>query len=232
MYSHPHYLAFIREDGSTDPPELPFGLRLGDEAPRSEPADELPRQRLLSSIRQQLLPFLEDVLEFGLGYEAGRLAKTLQMTTAIVHYYPETTRKEKNWEDTSAVVASGNVESTAGIYGLRGGSTRPCIRRFRYGEAFGGAPVNSSVINLFVGGYLQALSRGRWRSLLHSGSNPSNRLSITIFLGIPQLHDAIGQHVHTRGEQEHRVYEWISSSEMDDDWLATAKFEEIQAPEG
>jgi hypothetical protein len=30
MYSHPHYLAFIREDGSTDPPDLPFGLQLGD----------------------------------------------------------------------------------------------------------------------------------------------------------------------------------------------------------
>ena len=52
------------------------------------------RQRLLSGIRQQLLPFLEDVLEFGLAYEAGRLEKALQMTTAIVHYYPETTQQE------------------------------------------------------------------------------------------------------------------------------------------
>lgn len=34
-----------------------------------------------------------------------------------------------------------------------------------------------------------------------------DRLSITIFLGIPQLHGAIGEHVHTRGEQEHRVAE-------------------------
>ena len=32
-----------------------------------------------------------------------------------------------------------------------------------------------------------------------------DRLSITIFLGMPQLHGAIGEHVHTRGEQERRV---------------------------
>lgn len=70
----------------------------------------MPRQRLLSSIRQQLLPFLEDVLEFGLGYEAGRLGTALQMTTAIVHYYPDTTRQEKNCCDNCrAVVASGSV---------------------------------------------------------------------------------------------------------------------------
>ena len=31
------------------------------------------------------------------------------------------------------------------------------------------------------------------------------RLSITIFLGMPQLHGAIGEHVHTRGEQERRA---------------------------
>ena len=53
------------------------------------------RQRLLSGIRQQLLPFLEDVLEFGLAYDAGRLEKALQMTTAIVHYYPEKTQQER-----------------------------------------------------------------------------------------------------------------------------------------
>ena len=34
MYSHPHYLAFIREDGSTDPPELPFSLRPGRKHPK------------------------------------------------------------------------------------------------------------------------------------------------------------------------------------------------------
>ena len=28
-------------------------------------------------------------------------------------------------------------------------------------------------MNLFVGGYLQSWSAGRWPSLLHSGSNPS-----------------------------------------------------------
>lgn len=32
-----------------------------------------------------------------------------------------------------------------------------------------------------------------------------DRLSITIFLGIPQLHGAIGELCHTRGEQERRV---------------------------
>jgi len=56
-----------------------------------------PRQRLLNGMRQQLLPFLEDVLEFGLGYEAGQLENTLQMTTAIVHYYPEMTQQERSW---------------------------------------------------------------------------------------------------------------------------------------
>jgi len=214
MYSHPHYLAFIREDGSTDPPELPFSL-----------------QRLLSGIRQQLLPFLEDVLEFGLAYDAGRLEKALQMTTAIVHYYPETTQQETlltpaafHCDDSFLTV---NVESTAGIHGLATDTSgsRPRIQRFSYGEE-----VNSSIINLFVGGYLQALSQGRWPSLLHSGSNPSNedRLSITIFLGIPQLHGDIGELCHTRGEQERRVYEWLSASENDDDWLATSKFQEIQ----
>lgn len=212
MYSHPHYLAFIREDGSTDPPDLPFGL-----------------QRLLNGMRQQLLPFLEDVLEFGLGYEAGQLENTLQMTTAIVHYYPETTQQETlltpaafHCDDSFLTL---NVESTPGIHGLSASSaSRPRIRRFSYGQ------VNSSIINLFVGGYLQTLSQGRWRSLLHSGSNPSNeeRLSITIFLGMPQLHGAIGEHVHTRGEQERRVYDWLSTSSRDDDWLATANFEEIQ----
>ncbi|CAL1164419.1 unnamed protein product [Cladocopium goreaui] len=215
MYSHPHYLAFIREDGSTDPPDLPFGL-----------------QRLLNGMRQQLLPFLEDVLEFGLGYEAGQLENTLQMTTAIVHYYPEMTQQETlltpaafHCDDSFLTL---NVESTPGIHGLGAVSesdeSRPRIRRFSYGE------VNSSIINLFVGGYLQTLSQGRWRSLLHSGSNPSNedRLSITIFLGMPQLHGAIGEHVHTRGEQERRVYDWLSTSSRHDDWLATANFEEIQ----
>ena len=52
-----------------------------------------PRQKLLKNVRQQLLPFLEDVLEFGLAMD-GRLQNTLQMTTAIVHYYPEQTRQE------------------------------------------------------------------------------------------------------------------------------------------
>lgn len=213
MYSHPHYLAFIREDGSTDPPDLPFGL-----------------QRLLNGMRQQLLPFLEDVLEFGLGYEAGQLENALQMTTAIVHYYPETTQQETlltpaafHCDDSFLTL---NVESTPGIHGLgfEGKDERPQITRLCYGE------VNSSIINLFVGGYLQTLSQGRWRSLLHSGSNPSNedRLSITIFLGMPQLHGAIGEHVHTRGEQERRVYDWLSTSPRDDDWLAAANFEEIQ----
>ena len=75
MYSHPHYLAFLREDGS-DPPELPFRLC-----------------RLLKNL-QRLLPLLEDVIEFGLGFDCGRLRGSLRMTTAIAHYYPEMTRQE------------------------------------------------------------------------------------------------------------------------------------------
>lgn len=223
MYSHPHYLAFLREDGSSDPPELPFRL-----------------QSLLSQIRQQLLPFLEDVLEFGLGYEAGQLRETLQMTTAIVHYYPDSTKQETlltpaafHCDDSFLTL---NLESTSGIHGLLDADhAAPRIRRFRYEDgaepfAESSTTASTSVMNLFVGGYLQSWSAGRWPSLLHSGSNPSeeDRLSITIFLGIPELHGFIGDHVHTRGEQEQRVYEWLQKAQHMDDWSAKAMFQEIQ----
>ncbi|CAJ1343562.1 unnamed protein product [Effrenium voratum] len=217
MYSHPHYLAFIREDGSTDPHQLPFKL------------DEL-----LEGIRRQLLPVLEDVLELGLGFEPGKLHQALQMTTAIVHYYPDTTKKETlltpaafHSDDSFMTL---NFESTGGIHGLQAPmGAAPQIRRFRYeGEAEGRG---RAAVNLFVGGYLQAMSQGRWRSLLHSGSNPSSedRLSITIFLGLPPLHDAARQlHEHTRGQQEERVYEWLREAERLDEWTAAERFEEIQ----
>ena len=52
------------------------------------------RDELLEGIRRQLLPVLEDVLELGLGFEPGKLHQALQMTTAIVHYYPDTTKKD------------------------------------------------------------------------------------------------------------------------------------------
>lgn len=54
-----------------------------------------------------------------------------------------------------------------GIHGLSDAS----VRRFAYKET------KCSVINLFVGGYLQALSAGRWPSLIHSGSNPSEEIA-------------------------------------------------------
>eukprot|EP00913_Durusdinium_trenchii_P013006 g12211.t1 len=189
MYSHPHYLAFLREDGSSDPPELPFRL-----------------QSLLSQIRQQLLPFLED--------------ETL-LTPAAFHC------------DDSFLTL--NLESTSGIHGLLDADhAAPRIRRFRYEDgaepfAESSTTASTSVMNLFVGGYLQSWSAGRWPSLLHSGSNPSednlegeDRLSITIFLGIPELHGFIGDHVHTRGEQEQRVYEWLQKAQHMDDWTCTA----------
>ena len=60
-----------------------------------------------------------------------------------------------------------NVENVPGIHGLSDAS----VRRFAYKET------KCSVINLFVGGYLQALSAGRWPSLIHSGSNPSEEIA-------------------------------------------------------
>ncbi|CAE7938792.1 Alkbh3 [Symbiodinium sp. KB8] len=145
MYSHPHYLAFIREDGSTDPPDLPFRL-----------------DRLLAGLQRSVLPYLEDVLEHGLDYEPGSLAGALQITTAIAHYYPDATKQELGLP---LVCKTLNLETNRGIHGLQSWPEGPQIRRFQYDDE-----ANSSVMNLFVGGYLQALSQGRWRSLLHSGA--------------------------------------------------------------
>lgn len=213
MYSHPHYLAFIREDGSTDPPELPFRL-----------------DRLLAGLQRSVLPYLEDMLEHGLDYEPGSLAGALQITTAIAHYYPDATKQETllthaafHCDDSFLTL---NLETNRGIHGLQSWPEGPQIRRFQYDDE-----ANSSVMNLFVGGYLQALSQGRWRSLLHSGSNPSDedRLSLTLFLGIPQLHEAArAQHEGTRGEQEQQVFNWFGQTKHLDQWSAGARFDEIQ----
>ncbi|CAE7642847.1 Alkbh3, partial [Symbiodinium pilosum] len=213
MYSHPHYLAFVREDGSTDPPDAPFRL-----------------DRLLAGLQRHILPYLEDVLEHGLNFAPGSLAGALQITTAIAHYYPDATKQETllthaafHCDDSFLTL---NLETNRGIHGLQSGPEGPQIRRFRYDDE-----ANSSVINLFVGGYLQSLSQGRWRSLLHSGSNPSDedRLSLTLFLGIPQLHEAArAQHEGTRGEQEQQVFNWFGAVQHMDEWSAGARFDEIQ----
>ncbi|CAE7346543.1 Alkbh3 [Symbiodinium natans] len=168
--------------------------------------------------------------EFGLDYEPGSLAGALQITTAIAHYYPDATKQETlltnaafHCDDSFLTL---NLETTRGIHGLQSWPEGPQIRRFRYDDE-----ANSSVMNLFVGGYLQALSQGRWRSLLHSGSNPSDedRLSLTIFLGIPQLHEAArSQHEGTRGEQEQQVFNWFGEAQHMDSWSAGARFDEIQ----
>jgi hypothetical protein len=61
------------------------------------------------------------------------------------------------------------------------------------------AAADSSSFNIFVGGKLHALSRARWRTLLHSGSSigvPAEaRLSTTIFVDVVELRGS-GSHLH------------------------------------
>lgn len=53
--------------------------------------------------------------------------------------------------------------------------------------------------------FLSSIHIPHFRPFPESVPLQEDRLSITIFLGMPQLHGAIGEHVHTRGEQERRV---------------------------
>mmetsp|Transcript_46882 Transcript_46882/g.150663 ORF Transcript_46882/g.150663 Transcript_46882/m.150663 type:complete len:419 (-) Transcript_46882:226-1482(-) len=214
MYSHPHFVAYIEPDGSSHPAKLPSELT-----------------NLLVGVRRDVLPVFEDMLERGLDLPSGSMAGEMSVvkfvavgaaaaaaaavSAAVVHYYPEPTKEETllthaafHSDDSMLTL---NFESVAGMHSLHAGAHGgPSIRRLTYPEDAD----ESMCVNLFVGGYLQSLSQGLWKSLIHSGSNPghSDRVSITLFLGIASLDQLVGAaHGGTRSRQEAAIYELLTA---------------------
>jgi len=198
MYSHPHFVAYIEPDGRSHPAKLPSELT-----------------NLLDGVRSDVLPVFEDMLERGLDLPSGSMAGEMSVVKAVVHYYPEPTKEETllthaafHSDDSMLTL---NFESVAGMHSLHAGAHGgPSIRRLVYPEDAD----ESMCVNLFVGGYLQSLSQGLWKSLIHSGSNPghSDRVSITLFLGIASLDQLVGAaHGGTRSRQEAAIYELLTA---------------------
>eukprot|EP00931_Biecheleriopsis_adriatica_P108976 TRINITY_DN83249_c0_g1_i1.p1 TRINITY_DN83249_c0_g1~~TRINITY_DN83249_c0_g1_i1.p1 ORF type:complete len:556 (-),score=73.49 TRINITY_DN83249_c0_g1_i1:75-1721(-) len=213
MYAHPHYLVTVGDDDATSPRELPFRM-----------------QELLDGIREEALPVLESLTELGLDFAPGSLRGKMRMTKVIVHYYPRPTARETllthaafHSDDSFFTL---NFENTPGMHGLsRVAGSAAQIRRFEH-SGLGTYPVN-----LFVGGFMQALSKGRWLSLIHSGSNPgpADRLSVTCFLGLPSLNGYASSKLGgTRGSQEGEVHRLLQESELLSSGEAGAKFSQIQ----
>mmetsp|Transcript_48655 Transcript_48655/g.136000 ORF Transcript_48655/g.136000 Transcript_48655/m.136000 type:complete len:582 (-) Transcript_48655:144-1889(-) len=213
MYSHPHYLVTVGDDDRTSPADLPFNM--GD---------------LLDSIRLEAIPVLEDLLEVGLRHSPGSLTGKMRMTKVIVHYYPTVTAREKllthaafHSDDSFLTL---NFENVPGMHGLRAGSGAcSSIRKFNH------VGLSTYPVNLFVGGYLQALSKGRYLSLIHSGSNPGpqDRVSVTVFLGMPSLNQyANTRYGGTRGHQEGEVHKFLRDAAQWDSGTAESRLAEIQ----
>jgi len=217
MYSHPHYLAFVNDDGTTTPSNGPAGM-----------------QRLLDGITREAVPVLEDLLGLGMNSGVGSLAGKLRMRKVIVHYYPTPTARETllthaafHTDDSFLTL---NFESPPAMHGLQGGvDGAPEIRRLCHS----GLGSNAGAVNLFVGGYLQSLSGGRWHSFIHSGSNisPGDRVSITVFLGIPCVDGYAGRHYGgTRAQQEGAVHSLLQEMEYGNHLNdAAARFAEIRS---
>mmetsp|Transcript_183008 Transcript_183008/g.580003 ORF Transcript_183008/g.580003 Transcript_183008/m.580003 type:complete len:434 (-) Transcript_183008:166-1467(-) len=229
MYSHPHFVAYIEPDGRRHPPALPsIPMHRGSSHPAKLPSE---LTNLLVGVRRDVLPVFEDMLERGLDLPSGSMAGEMSVvkfvavgaaaaaaaavSAAVVHYYPEPTKEETllthaafHSDDSMLTL---NFESVAGMHSLHAGAHGgPSIRRLTYPEDAD----ESMCVNLFVGGYLQSLSQGLWKSLIHSGSNPghSDRVSITLFLGIASLDQLVGAaHGGTRSRQEAAIYELLTA---------------------
>jgi len=216
MYSHPHYLAFVNDDGTVTPSDAPSGM-----------------QRLIDGIALEAVPVLEDLLGLGMDL-AGSFAGRLRMRKVIVHYYPTPTAQDTllthaafHCDDSFLTL---NFENPPAMHGLQEGNDgAPEIRRLCHS----GLGSSNGPVNLFVGGYLQSLSEGRWSSFIHSGSNtgPGDRISITIFLTIPCV-DAYASRCYggTRAQQEGAVHSLLQEIEYGDEPSnAAARFAEIRS---
>lgn len=211
MYSHPHYLITVGEDDRTSPSELPHNM-----------------QSLLDCMREDAFPVLERLIEHGTEAAPGSLQGKMRIAKVIVHYYPTATAQETllthaafHSDDSFLTL---NFENVPGMHGLNQGGQAPCIRRFHH------SGLSTYPVNLFVGGYLQALSRGRWTSLIHSGSNPgpADRVSITCFLDFPVWNSDASRLGGVRGSQEGAVHEFLQEAEGLDEETAKGRINQIR----